>query len=45
MLVIKAYLVVSRTYESIVPKIPTDVGGDDLSINTILGNKILVRTC
>jgi hypothetical protein len=37
-------LVVARPYESIVAQIPTDVSGDDFSVDTISRNKILVRT-
>jgi len=37
-------LVVARPYESVVAQIPTDVSGDDFSVDTIFGNEILVRT-
>lgn len=39
-----AYLVVARSYESIVPQITADVGRDDLSVDAIFGNEILIRT-
>ena len=40
----EAYLVVARSYESIVPKITADVGRDDLSVDAIFGNEVLIRT-
>ncbi len=40
----KTYLVDTRPYESIIPKVTADVRSDDFSIDAILGNKVLVRT-